>query len=303
MKGVSNTMMKSVALLGTGTMGSGMARRLLGAGFEVTVWNRTPSRAEPLAAAGARLAATPRQAASAADAVISMLADDAAARSAWLGDDGALRGARPDTVLIESSTVSLAWANALYAAAESQGCLLLDAPVTGSKPQAANGELLFLVGGEAATLERVRPVLAAMSRGVVHLGRAGSGVMMKLINNFVCGVQAASLAEAFATIESCGLDRTQALDILCDGAPGSPIVRTLRGRMEQQDYAANFVLKLMAKDLRYAIQEAGGVGVTLETAAAALRMFQAACEAGYGEQDMSSVVEPLRAGAPRRQNS
>jgi 3-hydroxyisobutyrate dehydrogenase len=283
-------------------MGSGMARRLLGAGFAVTVWNRTPSRAAPLAAAGARLATTPREAAAAADAVISMLADDAASRSAWLGDDGALEGARPGTVLIESSTVSLAWAKEFHAAAESRGCPMLDAPVTGSKPQAESGELLFLVGGEAATLERVRPVLAAMSRGVVHLGRTGSGVLMKLINNFVCGVQAASLAEAFATIEGCGLDRAQALDILCNGAPGSPMVRTLRGRMEQREYAANFAAKLMAKDLRYAIQEAGGVGVTLETAAAALRAFEAACEQGYGEQDMSSIVEPLRANATRRQD-
>jgi 3-hydroxyisobutyrate dehydrogenase len=229
-----------------------------------------------------------------------MLADDDAARSAWLGHEGALAGARPDTVLIESSTVSLAWANELHAAAESQGCPALDAPVTGSKPQAESGELLFLIGGAAATLERVRPVLAPMSRGVVYLGKAGSGVLMKLINNFVCGVQAVSLAEAVATIENCGLDRSQALDVLCNGAPGSPLVRTLKGRMEQRDYAPNFAATLMAKDLRYAIREAGACGVSLETAVAALRLFQEAVGKGYGESDMSSVVEPLRARAARR---
>jgi len=133
-----------------------------------------------------------------------------------------------------------------------------------------------------------------MSRGVVHLGPAGSGVLMKLINNFMCGVHAASLAEAFAAIEACGLDRTQALDILSNGAPGSPMVRTLRGRMEQQDYRPNFTARLMAKDLTYAIAEARRCGITLETASAALGRFQTACAAGYSEQDISSIVEPLR---------
>jgi 3-hydroxyisobutyrate dehydrogenase len=117
---------------------------------------------------------------------------------------------------------------------------------------------------------------------------------MKLINNFVCGVQAASLAEAFATIEACGLDRTQALDVLSNGAPGSPLVRTLRGRMEQQSYQPNFSARLMAKDLTYAIEEARRVGVALETASAALEVFRAACAEGHAEQDMASIVEPLR---------
>jgi 3-hydroxyisobutyrate dehydrogenase len=164
-------------------------------------------------------------------------------------------------VVIECSTISLDWARELAAAAAARGCLSLDAPVTGSKPQAEAGELLFLVGGEAAVLDSVREVLAPMSRGVVHLGPAGSGVLMKLINNFMCGVHAASLAEAFAAIEACGLDRTQALDILSNGAPGSPMVRTLRGRMEQQDYRPNFTARLMAKDLTYAIAELAGAAL------------------------------------------
>ena len=193
--------MKSVAVLGLGTMGSGMARRLLAAGFPLTVYNRTPSRAEAFAAQGASVAATPREAASRAEVIIAMLADDAASRSAWMGENGALAGARPGAVLIESSTLSTHWVKELSAAAISQGCAFLDAPVTGSKPQAESGELLFLVGGESGALDSVRDVLAPMSRGAVHLGPTGSGALMKLINNFVCGVQAASLAEAL------GIDR------------------------------------------------------------------------------------------------
>ena len=221
--------MKSVAVLGLGTMGSGMARRLLAAGFPLTVYNRTPSRAEAFAAQGASVAATPREAAARAEVIIAMLADDAASRSAWMGENGALAGARPGAVLIESSTLSTHWVKELSAAAISQGCAFLDAPVTGSKPQAESGELLFLVGGESGALDSVRDVLAPMSRGAVHLGPTGSGALMKLINNFVCGVQAASLAEALGIIESSGLNREQAVEILANGAPGSPLVRTLAG--------------------------------------------------------------------------
>ena len=275
-------------------MGSGMARRLVSGGFAVTVYNRTAARADALKAAGAKVAQTPREAAVGADVVIAMLADDGASRSAWLGENGALAGARPGAVLMESSTLSVAWVTELAAAAEALGCHLLDAPVTGSKPQAANGELLFLVGGDAAVLDSVRDVLAPMSRGVLHLGQTGSGAVMKLVNNFLCGVQAASLAEAMAMIERSGLNRAQALEVLSSGAPGSPLLRTLSARMAAQDYKTNFAVDLMAKDLAYAIEEARRRGVTLETAAAGLSAFRRASAEGHGADDMSSVIEPLR---------
>jgi 3-hydroxyisobutyrate dehydrogenase len=286
--------MTSVAVLGLGTMGSGMARRLLGAGFAVTVYNRTPARAEALASAGAKVAATPREAATNADVVVAMLADDAASRSAWTGENGALAGVKKSAVLVDSSTLSVAWAKELAAAAQAHGCAFLDAPVTGSKPQANSGELLFLVGGDTAVLESVRHVLAPMSRGAVHMGPNGSGARMKLINNFVCGVQAASLAEAIAVIERSGLDRAQALDVLGNGAPGSPLVRSLGTRMANRDYQTNFAVDLMVKDLTYAINEGRSHGVDLDTAAAGLRAFQRASKTGRGADDISSVAEPFR---------
>jgi 3-hydroxyisobutyrate dehydrogenase len=263
-----------------------MARRLIGAGYPVVVYNRSRARTEGFPT----VASTPREAAARADVVISMLADDAASRSAWLGDDGALAGARPGTVLIESSTLSVPWALDLAG----RGFPFLDAPVTGSKPQAHAGELLFLVGGEAAVLDSVRDALAPMSRGVVHLGPHGSGALMKLVNNFLCGVQAASLAEAMAVIERAGLDRDQALDILSNGAPGSPLLRNLSKRMVAREYSPNFALKLMAKDLSYAIAEGRRHGLPIETAQAALGLFRGAVEKGLGEQDLSAVVESLR---------
>lgn len=277
-------------------MGSGMARRLLGAGFALRVYNRSAARAAALGSAGAFVAATPREAAVGADAVISMLADDAASRAAWTGAEGALAGVRAGAVLIESSTLSVGWVKELAAQAESRGYQLLDAPVTGSKPQAENGELLFLIGGDAGALDSVREVLKPMSRGAIHLGPSGSGALMKLINNFLCGVQAASLAEALAMIENSGLDRTQALEVLANGAPGSPMLKTLSARMTARDFRPNFSVNLMAKDLAYAIAEGSQLDVALKTAQAGREVFQAASASGWGEQDISAIIESFRKG-------
>ncbi len=283
-----------VALIGLGLMGSGMARRLLGAGFPLAVYNRNRERSAPLAAEGAQVAATPREAAARADVVLSMVADDAASRGVWLGDDGALAGAARGSVLVESSTLSVGWIEELFREAAARGCELLDAPVTGSKPHAASGELLFLVGGSAAALEKARPALAAMSRAILHVGTSGRGALLKLVNNFMCGVQAASLAEALALIERSGLDRGKSLELLTSGAPGSPLVRTLAGRMTAQDYAPNFLLRLMAKDLTYALGEGRRHGMSLSTVASALEVVNQAVAAGHGEEDFSALVEPLR---------
>jgi 3-hydroxyisobutyrate dehydrogenase len=247
--------MKSIAVLGLGNMGAGMARRLLKAGYEVTVYNRTRERAEGLAADGAKVAATPKAAAAGAEMVICMVADDNASRETWTGEAGALGGARRGTTLMDSSTLSVDWVRELAAAAAARGCPFIEAPVTGSKPQAEAGEVLFLAGGEAGAIDAVRPILATMSRALVHLGPAGAGATMKLVNNFLSGVQAASLAEALAVIEKAGLNRDAAFDILANGAPGSPVVKGIGKRMMERDYRVNFALRLMLKDLTYAVAE------------------------------------------------
>ena len=288
-----------VALIGLGLMGSGMARRLLGAGFPLAVFNRNRERAAPLGAEGAHVAATPREAAARADIVLSMVADDAASRAVWLGENGALAGTAPGAVLVECSTLSVGWIEELAREAAARGSELLDAPVTGSRSHAASGELCFLVGGSAAALETARPALTAMSRAIVHLGPTGRGALLKLVNNFMCGVQAASLAEALALIERSGIDRTKALEVLTAGAPGSPLVKTLSGRMTTRDYTPNFLLRLLAKDLTYALAEGRGHGLSLSTVASALEVVKQAIAAGHGEEDFSALVEPLRDKAPR----
>ncbi|HEX5424755.1 MAG TPA: NAD(P)-dependent oxidoreductase [Candidatus Acidoferrales bacterium] len=288
-------MSNRVALLGLGIMGSGMAGRLLSAGFPLTVYNRSRDKAARLADAGASVAATPREAAARADVVISMVADDAASKAIWFGEDGALAGVARGAILIESSTLSVKCVGELAKAAAERGCEFLDAPVTGTKPHAESGQLLFLVGGSEEALASAHPALEVMSRGIIHLGPTGSGALLKLINNFMCGVQLASFAEANALIDAGKLDREKALTVLTNGAPGSPLVKTIASRISAPPSSPNFVLRLMAKDLSYAVAEAKRHGLPLETADAALGIFKRATEAGHGDEDFSAVIGSIAA--------
>jgi 3-hydroxyisobutyrate dehydrogenase len=271
-----------------------MAQNLLKAGHAVAVYNRTAAKAEGLRAAGARVATSPADAVRDAEVIVAMLADDAASREVWMGKDGALEAASKGAVLVESSTVSPAWVAELAGAAAQRGLEFLDAPVTGSRMQAAGGQLTFLVGGSEASLAKATPVLKPMSKEIIHLGPVGSGAKLKLINNFLCGVQIASLAEGLTWIERSGLDRDKALEVLKSGAPGSPLLSAISARMAAQNYDVNFLLRLMTKDLGYAETEASRAGVELSTAHVSRILFERAIAEGFGDADMSSVIEPLR---------
>lgn len=285
---------KAVALLGLGTMGHGMALNLLKAGYPLTVWNRTRAKAESLAQWGAALADTPAGAAKSASVVIAMLSDDDASRAIWLGTEGALGAMRAGSIAVDCSTLSPGWIAELAAAVASRGLRFVEAPVTGSRPQAEAGQLKFLVGTDEETLAAITPVLQCMSSEVLHLGPAGSGSQMKLINNFLCAVQVTSFAEALAWIERSGLRRDAALDVLKKGAPGSGIVSGMSERMTKRTYEVNFLLRLMAKDLRYARAAAARLGVSLTTSEATEELFRQAQAQGYAEKDMSAVAEVVR---------
>lgn len=279
-----------VAILGLGNMGYGMSSRLLSEKFPLTVYNRSVDRAKLLSDAGASVASSPREAASNAEIIISMVADDGASRSVWLGEEGALAGTTRAAVIVECSTLTVAWVLKLAAIAAQQGFAFLDAPVTGSKSQAASGQLLFLAGGADAAVEKAKPVLSVLGRDMIHLGPNGSGARLKLINNFLCGVQAASYAEAAAMIIVGGLDAEKAMSVLTNGAPGSPLIKTISARAAAHDDSVNFSLRLMAKDLSYAIEEAERNQMPLETVSAALGIFKRAVANGLGEQDFSAVI-------------
>ena len=264
--------MTKVAFIGLGRMGHGMAGRYLDAGFDVAVWNRSKGKAEDLIARGARWAQSPADAADGADAVVTMVADDEASRSVWLGKDGAAMTMKPGSLAIECSTVS--HQHALDAARElrSRGLVYIDCPVTGLPEAAAAGKLTLLVGADAVDLEKARPYLAPLSSIIRHFGAVGSGTVFKLINNLIGAVQIASLAEGVAIAEQAGLDMKLVAEALSTGAVASPQVIRHSKRMIARDFSgASFTAALRHKDAAYAVALAESLlpGVPVSRAALA----------------------------------
>jgi 3-hydroxyisobutyrate dehydrogenase len=280
---------KTIAFIGLGTMGSAMAQNLLKAGFAVIVYNRTRDRALPLQDSGAEIADTPAAAAKRADVVFTMVTDDRASRSVWLGDQGILAGAQPQAILIESSTVSPSWIRELSDLA--QGLRLLDAPVAGSKPQAIAKELMFLVGGDHETVAEAQPIFLAMGKSAVHFGEIGSGSLMKLISNLMIGVQVATLAEALNFAQSSGLDMAQVIQALSNGSGGSPVVRGKAAQISDRDFTPNFALHLLHKDLGYALEEAGKHDAPLPTTAITREFYRMAMMQGLGDLDFAAIAK------------
>ncbi len=283
--------MQRIALLGLGTMGAGMAANWLAKGFALSVWNRTAAKAEKLAANGAKVAGTPREAAAGADFIFAMVADDAASRRVWLGPDGALAGAKSGAIAIESSTLTPAWVRELAAQAREKGCGFLDAPVGGSRAAAASGALVFFIGGDGATLEAARPALAAVGGRINPLGPVGAGATWKLINNQLVAAQTAALAQAANLARKAGFTPEQISTLILNGASASPIVqaklpRMLDGKFDETDFA----LYLMRKDAGYAVELAKSLGVAAETTAAAEAVFARAEAKGLGAKDFSAVA-------------
>jgi 3-hydroxyisobutyrate dehydrogenase len=246
--------MAHVAFIGLGRMGHGMAGRYLDAGFTLAVWNRSKAKAEDLIARGARWATSPADAADGADAVVTMVADDAASRAVWLGKDGAAATAKAGTLAIECSTVSYGHALDLARELRDRGLIYIDSPVTGLPDAAAAGKLTMLVGAEPADLEFARSYLVPLSTTIRHFGAVGSGTVYKLINNLMGAIQIAGLAEGLAIAEQAGLDMKLVLETLETGVAASPQVVRHSKRMVARDFGgASFAAALRHKDAVYAV--------------------------------------------------
>ena len=295
--------MTTVAMVGTGRMGSGMAHALAAAGHRVVLQNRTRDRAEALAAEiDATVVATPAEAAATADVTITMLADDDAVAAVYTGRDGLVEGARAGTVLVDSSTVRPDTIRAVEAPVRARGAGLLDAPVSGSTAFARTGSLTLMVGGEASDLERARPVLDALAKTIHHVGPLGSGAAMKLaINTVIYGLNGA-LSEGLVLAEAAGIDRALAYDVIASGAPGAPYLGYKRAAfLDPGGTPVAFALELAEKDLRLITELAAALGVEVPQAAANLELIRQASTEGRATQDFSTVAEELRArrtGAP-----
>lgn len=284
--------MTEVALLGLGAMGGRMAQRLLDTGTKLTVYNRTAERGASLAAAGARLAETPAEAARGADIVISMLHGDDASRTVWLDPDtGALNALAAGALAIESSTTTIGWTQALAEAVNAAGAGFLDAPVAGSRPQAEAGALIYLVGGAPDALDRARPVLEIMGSAVHHVGPASAGMMLKLAINTLFAVQAATLAELIGVLTKSGADVGRCLEVLAETPVASPAASGLASQMLARNFAPLFPIDLVEKDLSYMSAVARDAGMAMPTIAAGRDAFTQAKDRGYSNDNISGVVQ------------
>lgn len=283
---------KRIAVLGLGEMGQRMAGRLCDAGLEVTVYNRTPQKAQALLARGARQAQTPREAAAQATIVLSMVTDDDAAKEIWLDpQDGALAGMQQGSIAIESSTVTPAWCKQLAEACHAQEVDFLDAPVAGSRPQAEAGKLIFLVGGHADTLQTVRPVLELMGGTIHHVGPHASGATLKLAVNALFGAQVALGAELLAMLHKAGLPQSDAIEILGKIPVTSPALHNALNAMANAHFDPLFPIQLVAKDMRYATQLANLPNTHASLLRTTSQAFAQADEAGYGNHNITGIAQ------------
>lgn len=282
--------MSKIAFLGLGQMGAPMAARLLQAGHVLRVWDRTPMRAAPLVEHGAVAASSPAEAAAGVDFAITMLATPDALEQVMLGDEGVARVLHPAQVHIDMSTVgpeAVRWIASRLPA----GVPLVDAPVRGSVPQAAEGRLEIFAGASDTDFDRVRPILESLGT-VRHIGGPGSGAAMKLVANLVLGAAIAALGEALAIGESLALGRGAVLDMLAD-SPIGPAVRAKRSNVESGRYPPSFKLRHAAKDLKLVTDAAAATGRDLKVARAARAWLDEAVLHGAGDLDYSAVVATI----------
>jgi 3-hydroxyisobutyrate dehydrogenase len=290
-----------VAFLGLGSMGTGMAARLIAGGHSLVVYNRTSARTAPLEQLGARAAPSPRAAALNADVIIGMTANDESSRSMWLGADGALAAQNaPDALCIECSTLSHDWVLELAAQVRLRGFRYVDAPVTGLPDAAASGTLTLLIGADAPDLDAARPILTPLATRVLHFGPVGQGTVYKLMINLMGAVQIGAAAEGITLARAAGLDLRLVADAISSGQAASPqVVRNVR-RFVTADHSTNvnFTPALRLKDVEYALRLARQLGVRHEFGVAAERLYRRAVEVGFERDNESRIIDALRADGP-----
>jgi 3-hydroxyisobutyrate dehydrogenase len=287
----------TVAFIGLGKMGLGMAQRLLTGGHDLRVYNRTHSKSIELERAGARRCLTPREACVSAEAVIAMTADDTSSRQIWLGPHGVLAAQlAPRALAIECSTLSHGWVLELAAKARARNLRYLDAPVTGLPHNAAAGTLTLLVGADPADLESARTLLSVFSDRILRFGKVGTGTAYKLIVNMIGAVQIASLAEGFALAERAGLDSKVVAEAIATGQAASPqVVRNAR-RIANDDHEQNVVFTpvLRMKDVAYALEFAQGLELGSPFGRLASQQLQQLIDMGHSKANESKIIEVAR---------
>jgi 3-hydroxyisobutyrate dehydrogenase-like beta-hydroxyacid dehydrogenase len=283
-------MKPTVGLIGLGLMGMPMGRNLLKAGFPLVVWNRSKAKADELVREGAKIADNPQGVAAQADIMITIVSDPPAVEKVLWGADGALSGLRRGSVLIDSSTISPDLARRAAAACNERGVDFLDAPVTGGTWGAEKGELIFMVGGKAEVLERVKPVLEAVGKRFFLLGPNGAGQTVKLAMNLILALQVETLAEALALVTAAGVPGERLVEVMQSSMARSGVLDVKAPLILKNEFPASFPLRLMHKDVRLALELAKEKGVPLPSGAAAYATYSAVKDASKDDPDFAAVA-------------
>ena len=287
--------MERVGFIGLGTMGAAMAANLVRAGFAVTAWNRTPDRAPELDGLGVERGATPADVASAVETIVICVSDTPDVAAVLLGPDGVSAGARPGSLVIDCSTISPAATRRFAAELAEHDIGLVDAPVSGGSEGAQKATLTIFVGGEAADVERARPILAALGKTITHVGPIGSGQAVKAVNQVILAGTYLGVAEGIVLAMKAGLDVDQVVGALGGGAAQSWVLANRAGRMIANDYPLGFKVALHRKDLGIALELAEELGADLPVSALAASLETELIAAGHADDDMSALARSIRA--------
>lgn len=279
--------MTTIAILGTGAMGSRIAMNLLNAGHSLIVYNRTASKLKSLQERGAVISETPKAAAEQAEIVISMVRDNPASQAVWLdANAGALLGLAKGKVAIESSTLTRTWTVSLAEQIERSGADFLDAPIVGSLPQAEAQKLIYLVGGHPEILRKIQVVLSATSMAIYHIGTVGQGMAMKLAVNGLFGMQIAALAEVLGMLEKSGISPSQAMTTLGELPVTSLAAKGAGNLMVQNQHNPMFPISLVAKDFHYLLEASDLDTPTTQTV---YELFQRAIQTGHAQENITAI--------------
>ena len=283
-------MKPKVGLIGLGLMGLPMGRNLLKAGFPLTVWNRTRSKAEQLEKEGAKVADSPRKVAAASDVTFTIVSDPPALEQVLWGEPGALAGLRKGSVLIDSSTVSPMLARRVAQACAERGADFLDAPVTGGTWGAEKGELVFMVGGKKEVLDRVGPVLEAVGKRFFLLGPNGAGQTVKLAMNLILALEVEALAEGLELVTRAGVAGERLIEVLQSSMGRAPVLDVKAPVILKRDFTPSFPLRLMLKDVGLAMDLAKENGIELPAGTAAHRAYSAVKAAAKTDVDYAAIA-------------
>ena len=286
-------MKETVGFIGLGIMGRGMARNLLKAGFAVHVWNRTAARMTPLIEAGAVGADSPADVAAQSTVVIVCVSDTADVEEVLFGEHGVAEGARPDTLIIDNSTISPQATVEFASRLQKRQLAVLDAPISGGSEGAANGTLSIMVGGTADDFERGHPVLEAMGSRITHVGPVGAGQMVKLVNQILVVGTMQAVSEALVFAQKGGLDLKKTLEAVEHGAAGSWMLSNRASQAIVRDYRPGFTIDLQQKDLRLVLQAADQLGVPLPLTSQIFQFYRTLQDMGLGHEGNHALIKAL----------